>query len=512
MVIRATNNPPELVRAEIEQLRMVNAVSPHVSFERVDGGYNVIITDIDGEHVAFIPDGATGPQGEQGIQGIQGERGPQGEQGIQGIQGEQGPQGERGPQGEPGTGVSVHICGSDEYDTTTRVPTVVDPDENTFYLVPSEDGSSPDMFVEWIYTNNAWEQFGSATIDLSGYATVADTVLTTTLSRGRKAGTTVGTASLAFGYNTEASGDYSHAEGYGTTSSSNYSHAEGLSTVASGNYSHAEGGSTIASKPGAHAEGLNTVASGNYSHAEGNRTIASGNSQHSGGKYNIEDSHSSWPEWVASTSYEVGDKVKVTTTVDNETTVTGYICKTANSDASFTAAKWTKDTYMNFAEIIGNGTSSARSNARALGWDGNEYLAGDLYVHANSDSSGGVMLPRDVQVNGTSVVNNGVANIPIASAGTWGVTQPQTDRGIGTTNGKISISPATDSHIKEGNKAYFPICTSKQHSAVFYGLSKVAGVDLANETVTLGTYPVASQTAIKSMLGVQDGLEVVRLI
>jgi hypothetical protein len=51
-----------------------------------------------------------------------------------------------------------------------------------------------------------------------------------------------------------------------------------------------------------------------------------------------------------------------------------------------------------------------------------------------------------------------------------------------------------------------------EHESTFYGLSKVAGVDLANETVTLGTYPEASKNAIKAMLGVQDGLKVVRLI
>jgi hypothetical protein len=34
---------------------------------------------------------------------------------------------------------------------------------------------------------------------------------------------------------------------------------------------------------------------------------------------------------------------------------------------------------MNYAEIIGNGTAdNARSNARALDWNGNEYLKGDI--------------------------------------------------------------------------------------------------------------------------------------
>lgn len=40
---------------------------------------------------------------------------------------------------------------------------------------------------------------------------------------------------------------------------------------------------------------------------------------------------------------------------------------------------------MNYAEIVGNGASGAQSNARALDWDGNEYLKGDIYINANAD-------------------------------------------------------------------------------------------------------------------------------
>ena len=134
---------------------------------------------------------------------------------------------------------------------------------------------------------------------------------------------------------------------------------------------------------------------------------------------------------------------------------------------------------------------------------------GDVYVHANADSSGGTKLATiedipdvpvtDVQVNGTSVVTTGVANIVVGN-------------GITITSGAVSISPATDARIKKGIGDYNAIVPPKQHLSIFYGLSKAAGVDLANETVTLGTYPETSKTAIKAMLGVQDGLKVVRLI
>jgi hypothetical protein len=67
--------------------------------------------------------------------------------------------------------MEIHICSITEYDAETRMPTIVNPDSSTFYLVPTEDGTSPDLFTEWVYVNGAWEMFGSAKIDLSGYLT-----------------------------------------------------------------------------------------------------------------------------------------------------------------------------------------------------------------------------------------------------------------------------------------------------------------------------------------------------
>lgn len=185
-----------------------------------------------------------------------------------------------------------------------------------------------------------------------------DTVLDTTLSRGRKGNTTVGNCSIAFGYNVEASGTYSTAHGNQTIASGSSSfadgaetkatgegsHAEGIGSEASGRGSHAEGtcdyvigatpnGST-ASGEGSHAEGHVTTASGVFSHSEGRRTIANHLSQHVAGEFNIEDP--------------------------------------STEPAS------NRGTYV---EIIGNGTSNNnRSNARTLDWNGNEELAGDLTI------------------------------------------------------------------------------------------------------------------------------------
>lgn len=82
-----------------------------------------------------------------------------------------------------------------------------------------------------------------------------------------------------------ASGSYAHAEGEATTAGGKDSHAEGLSTIASAPVSHAEGRETNASGSTSHAEGRSTTASGENAHSEGISTTASGYSSHSEGNY-----------------------------------------------------------------------------------------------------------------------------------------------------------------------------------------------------------------------------------
>ena len=107
--------------------------------------------------------------------------------------------------------------------------------------------------------------------------------------------------------------------------------AVGNNAAATGNYSGAIGNYTVAGGNGAVAVGNKSEASGDNSFASGAQTIANHRSQVSFGEYNVQDPNTNY---------------------------TG------------------RGTY---AEIVGNGTSnSARSNARTLDWDGNEWLAGNL--------------------------------------------------------------------------------------------------------------------------------------
>lgn len=157
--------------------------------------------------------------------------------------------------------------------------------------------------VKFLCGDGTWQTVsgGGSSAPDDTKADKTDTVLLTTLSRGRKADTTVGTGSFAFGQNVTASGMLSHAEGYqtiasatcahaegyNTTASGNDSHAEAYHTTASGNYSHAEGNVTVANGYASHSEGANTTAYADYSHAEGSYTRAMGGGSHAEGYYRI---------------------------------------------------------------------------------------------------------------------------------------------------------------------------------------------------------------------------------
>lgn len=125
-----------------------------------------------------------------------------------------------------------------------------------------------------------------------------------------------------------ALGGSSIAEGIRTFAAYDCSHAEGSSTRAIGAQSHAEGYLSISLGNTSHAEGSLTRAIGNASHVEGSGTISASTYQHVQGKYNIEDANGV------------------------------------------------------YADIIGNGTSSARSNAYTLDWSGNGWYAGKVTVGA----------------------------------------------------------------------------------------------------------------------------------
>lgn len=73
----------------------------------------------------------------------------------------------------------------------------------------------------------------------------------------------------------------------------------------------------------------------------------------------------------------------------------------------------------NYAEIVGNGTQeSARSNARTLDWNGNETLAGTLYVNGSDEVATKNDLGGGVSFQTTSITNNNSKTLNFGSGGT----------------------------------------------------------------------------------------------
>ena len=94
------------VALSIEQVRTVEAISPTIDVERIDGGVQVTVEDYRHDpQTATVLDGQPGPQGPQGERGETGATGPTGERGPAGEQGPQGDPGPQGPKGEDGFGV-----------------------------------------------------------------------------------------------------------------------------------------------------------------------------------------------------------------------------------------------------------------------------------------------------------------------------------------------------------------------------------------------------------------------
>lgn len=118
-----------------------------------------------------------------------------------------------------------------------------------------------------------------------------------------------------------------------------YSFVEGFSNTATvaATAAHVEGEHNRAERTGVHIEGSNNTASGYFSHAEGFHTKAASQYQHVQGMYNVENPSNST---------------------------------------------------VHFADIIGNGDyhddTYYYSNAEATDWDGNKYLAGNVYTHVTN--------------------------------------------------------------------------------------------------------------------------------
>lgn len=110
----------------------------------------------------------------------------------------------------------------------------------------------------------------------------------------------------------------------------------------------------------------------------------------------------------------------------------------------------------------------------------------------------------DVKVNGTSVVTDGVAEIPKASSSQIGVLKVGGGLFIGG-DGKLTTNPAGEANVKGGDDGLNPIVPQTQHASTFFGLAKAAGANLKSvQNVTVGTYTETAKSAISQMFNAPE--------
>ena len=334
---------------------------------------------------------------------------------------------------------------------------------------------------------------------------------------------------VAFGYANKVSNDFGMAIGTKNVVSGNGGVAIGYNNTNSGSGVAIGAGSKTTSNGVALGD---AISSGAAAVAIGLDVEANCNNMLAIGRYNVL-AKTSFPNFSADTFYKAGDFVSgkwmaqmpnmVWLCYKDHTSLNGITLISQDIDPDTQQSYWklapsNGDTLL----ALGNGTmGNDRSNAMKVDWTGNAMFKGDVYVHANADSSGGTKLAtvddipevpvQDVQVNGTSVVSDGVANVPVASTSEPGVVKVSNTYGldIGTSGQHVDfirIVPAPTNRIKGGDGYYNPITTNIQHSATFYGLAKAAGDTTQSQSDNaVGTYTDSAKASIKSMLGIIDG-------
>jgi len=109
----------------------------------------------------------------------------------------------------------------------------------------------------------------------------------------------------------------------------------------------------------------------------------------------------------------------------------------------------------------------------------------------------------DVRIDGTSILSQGVANIPEADSSNLGAVKVDKNYGIQIhpTSDSLAIYPALDTQIKAGTTTVRPLSPSIQHISTFYGLAKAAGnSDQSSSANAVGTYTEDAKSKISDML------------
>lgn len=487
--------------------------------------------------------------------------------------------------------MKIYICAQGEYNAETGVPTVQNPDTQTFYLVPGGEGSN--LFIEWVYVNSAWERFGSADVEVpvqdvqvNGTSILNNGVANVPIAGTNNLGVVKYDANGVKGIMADSNGELAimpatnaeikegternkpivpyrlnNAVFYGLAAAAGDT-TQAMESGFSGTYTNEAKAAIqtmldVPSTSDIPEVPVTDVQVNGVSVLDGgvaNVPIAiAGDASGAPGVLRVLNTNGlgittrSWsgkPGFLTTAAplesqIKGGAMTGPVLSPSHQHAATFYgLAKAAGADmkdiANTTVGVYPDAQKAAIQSMLGISQMLAPTNPNLVA--SQAYAIGDIFtanghlykataaiaqdeaiipdtncVETTMVDAGGKI--KDVQVAGSSVVENGIANIPIATGSRLGlVAIHDGDYGLSNTSGYIKIAPANDSMIKIGINSVRAIVPRSQHIATFYGLSKVAGVDLKDETVTLGTYPETSKTAIKEMLGVQDGLKVVRLI
>ena len=113
----------------------------------------------------------------------------------------------------------------------------------------------------------------------------------------------------------------------------------------------------------------------------------------------------------------------------------------------------------------------------------------------------------DVQINGTSIVEDGVANVPIANGyNKYGLVKVGNYGGMSVgLDGEISTYRASLSEVKSGSASTRSLTPQLQHASTFYGLAKSAGDTTQSQSSNaVGNYTDTAKGKIQTMLGIAD--------
>ena len=277
-----------------------------------------------------------------------------------------------------------------------------------------------------------------------------------------------------------------HALGFGT-------HVEGSFNVGEGMLSHIEGFRNYAFGSASHVEGESNVSQANYTHVEGSNTIATGNFQHVQGKYNVADTGNTYADIVGGGTSPINRKNIRTLDWNGNETLAGKLTIGNNpvNDMDVTTKKYVDDNLNNKIDV----PETAGTSGQVLTSDGQG---------GQSWETPGECTVTDVQVGGTSVLENGVANIPRAGYSNFGVVT--VGNGLQLINNLfLGTNKANDYQVKSGTDEYYPIVPFNQHASAFYGLAKASGDTTQSASSNpVGTYTDEAKSAIQDMLNVPD--------